>query len=32
VICLSLLALVLLWRLRRLHRLGPQAVRRLIEG
>jgi len=32
VICLSLLALVFLWRLRRLHRLGPQAVRRLIEG
>ena len=32
VICLTLLALVLLWRLRRLHRLGPQAVRRLIEG
>ncbi|MDR2695932.1 MAG: MATE family efflux transporter, partial [Deltaproteobacteria bacterium] len=31
VICLTLLALVLLWRLRRLHRLGPQAVRRLIE-
>ena len=31
VICLSLLALVFLRRLRRLHRLGPQAVRRLIE-
>jgi MATE family multidrug resistance protein len=31
VICLSLLAVVFLWRLRRLHRLGPQAVRRLIE-
>jgi MATE family multidrug resistance protein len=31
VICLSLLALVFLWRLRRLHRLEPQAVRRLIE-
>jgi MATE family multidrug resistance protein len=31
VIGLTLLALVFLWRLRRLHRLGPQAVRRLIE-
>jgi len=31
VICLTLLALVFLWRLRRLHRLGPQAVRSLIE-
>jgi MATE family multidrug resistance protein len=31
VICLSVLALVFLWRLRCLHRLGPQAVRRLID-
>jgi MATE family multidrug resistance protein len=32
VICLTLLACIFVLRLRRLHRLGPQAVRRLIEG
>jgi len=31
VICLTVQAFVFLWRLRRLHRLEPQAVRRLIE-
>jgi MATE family multidrug resistance protein len=32
VICLTLLACILLWRLRRLHRLGPREARRLIES
>jgi len=31
VICLTVQALVFLWRLRRLHRLDPKAIRRLIE-